>query len=130
MTTARSGAASMPSMSTSSPFRQLPEVHDAHPPDITFGRAMEWVWVLFAAIWGRVMIIGFWIFSDLLGDAYDSWVLPAVGFLIAPWATMGYAIAWGVSSSEVTGAEWLFVAGGLLIDVLTLVGARALLKPS
>jgi hypothetical protein len=65
----------------------------------------------------RLFILGFWVFSDLLGDAYDGWVLPAIGFAIAPSATVLYALMWAAGSDSVDGAEWLVVAFGLLLDL-------------
>jgi hypothetical protein len=71
---------------------------------------------------GAILLI--WIFSDLLGDAFSSWVLPALGFLLLPWTTMTYALFWGVGSSELSGIEWLPVALALLVDLATWAGAR------
>jgi hypothetical protein len=72
----------------------------------------------------RGAILLFWIFSDLLGDAFSGWVLPALGFLLLPWTTMTYALFWGVGSNELQGIEWLPVAFALLLDLATWAGAR------
>lgn len=78
-----------------------------------------WFWFTFLAFWPRVFIIGFWIFGSQLGDAFSSWVIPAAGWLIAPSTTLAYALMWGASSNGVHGAEWLVVAAGVLIDIIT-----------
>lgn len=124
MTTPRASDATIAAMPTT--FHQMPLVQDPRPQPVSTGQAMGWLAVLFGLTWGRLAIIGFWIFSDLLGDAYDGWVVPVLGFVLLPWTTMSYAIAWGMSSNAVSGWEWLIVAFGALVDVLTWVGVRAL----
>ena len=88
------------------------------------------VWGLFfvgsSFFWPRAGIIGVWIFSDLLGRAYDSWILPVLGFLLLPWTTIAYAFMWSISSDRVAGAEWIVVAAAFLLDVATWLGWRAL----
>ena len=78
------------------------------------------------AFWPRAGIIGFWIFSDLLGRAYDSALVPIVGFFVLPWTTLTYAIMWSVSSDRVSGAEWIVVAFAVFLDLMTYGGARQL----
>ena len=85
---------------------------------------MAWFAVLSLMAWARLTIIAFWIFSDLLGDAYDGWVVPVAGFLLLPCTTMTYAIMWSVSSNVVSGAEWLAVFAALLVDLLTWAAVR------
>ncbi len=79
-------------------------------------------------MWPRAWIVGYWIFGKQLGDAYDSAVVPAIGFLIAPWTTVLYAWMWAISSSAVTGWEWLVVAVGALLDLWFLVVAARLAR--
>lgn len=93
---------------------------------ISAGRAMGWLFFISSLLWPRVGILAFWVFSNLLGRAYDGWVLPVLGFLLLPWTTIAYALMWGLSSDRVVGAEWLVVALALLVDVITHLGWRAL----
>jgi len=65
----------------------------------------------------RLFILGFWIFSSGLGDAFTNWIIPAAGFFIAPWTTLLYAWMWAISSDAVHGWEWLAVVIGLLLDL-------------
>ena len=90
------------------------------------GRIMGWLFLCSSLFWPRAGIAAFWVFSDLLGRAYDGWVVPVVGFVLLPWTTIGYALMWGLSSDRVAGLEWLVVACALLVDVLTYAGGRAL----
>ncbi len=69
------------------------------------------------ALWPRAWILAYWIFGRQLGDAYGSPVIPAVGFLIAPWTTVLYAWMWAISSNAVTGWEWAVVGVGALLDL-------------
>lgn len=76
-----------------------------------------WLWFLSLSFWPRLFILGFWIFGSQLGDAYRSWVIPAIGFLIAPSTTLAYALMWGLSSDRVYGWEWIVVGVGVLLDL-------------
>jgi RsiW-degrading membrane proteinase PrsW (M82 family) len=67
----------------------------------------------------RLFILGFWIFGSQLGDAFSSWVIPAVGFIVLPWTTITYALLWGMNSDRLYGAEWTFVVIAFLIDLWT-----------
>ena len=90
------------------------------------GQVMGWFFWLNGMLWPRVTIIAFWIFSDLVGDAYDSAVVPVLGFFLLPWTTMTYAIFWGVASDSVNGIEWAPVAVAFLLDLLTWWGLHRL----
>ena len=91
--------------------------------------AMGWFFLVSSLFWPRVVILAFWIFdNELLKDAYSSWVIPAVGFVIAPWTTLAYMSMWGISSDRVSGAEWVVVAVAFLLDVLTYVEGRRLVR--
>jgi hypothetical protein len=125
MTTPGRRRATIAAMAPAS-FHQLPAVTDRPEPEVSSGRAIGWLLVFFGLTWARVTILAFWIFSDLLGDAYDGWVVPVVGFLVLPWTTMAYAIAWSISSHGVYGTEWLLVAAGVVLDLAVWAGALAL----
>ena len=72
---------------------------------------------LLALISPRLAIIFLWIFSDILGRAYDSWFLPVLGFFILPWTTLAYAVMWDVGSHTVSGFEWFVVVLAFLADL-------------
>jgi hypothetical protein len=38
---------------------------------------------------------------------------------VLPWTTITYAIMWGIYSDRVSGVEWVFVAGALVLDLIT-----------
>ena len=41
------------------------------------------------------------VFSDLIGDAFDSWFVPVLGFFLLPWTTLAYALMWGSGANGV-----------------------------
>jgi hypothetical protein len=84
----------------------------------TAARILNWSVYLAFGFFARLWLIGLWIFSDLLGDAFDSWILPVLGFVLVPWTTLTYAFMWAISSDGVTGWEWSLVVIALLFDWL------------
>ncbi|MBI5105582.1 MAG: hypothetical protein HZB46_11500 [Solirubrobacterales bacterium] len=80
--------------------------------------------VLFALISPRLAILGVWVFSDWLGQAYDSWWLPFLGFFLLPWTTLAYASMYIAGTNEVTGFEWFLVVLAFLADLGALGGGR------
>lgn len=77
--------------------------------------------VLFALISPRLALFFVWIFSDMLSHAYDSWILPFLGFFLLPWTTLAYAVMWS-SSNGVLGFEWFIVIAAFLIDIGAFAG--------
>ena len=72
---------------------------------------------LLALISPRLALFFVWIFSDLLSRAFDSWVLPVLGFLLLPWTTLAYAAMWDVGSRDVNGFEWFIVVLAFFADL-------------
>lgn len=72
---------------------------------------------LFALISPRLALFFIWIFSDLLGRAFDEWWLPLLGFFLIPWTTLAYAVMWGAGTNQVEGFEWFIVGLAFLFDL-------------
>ena len=73
---------------------------------------------LFALISPRLALFFVWIFSDILSGAYDSWIVPVLGFFLLPWTTLAYAAFWDWGPGHhVTGIEWFFIVLAFLIDL-------------
>ncbi len=73
---------------------------------------------LFALISPRLALFFIWIFSDLLSRAFDSWVLPLLGFFLLPWTTLAYAAMWDIGAGgEVAGFEWFIVILAFFLDL-------------
>jgi hypothetical protein len=66
----------------------------------------------------RLALFFIWLFGDLLSRAFDSWIVPLLGFFLLPWTTLTYAAFWdwGVGH-HVTGFEWFFVILAFVIDL-------------
>ena len=81
--------------------------------------------VLVALISPRLAIIAVWLFSGILGRAYDSFLVPFLGFFLLPWTTLTYAAFWDWGSGHhVVGFEWFFVALAFFIDLSAYAGGR------
>jgi hypothetical protein len=81
--------------------------------------------VLLALISPRLALFCLWLFSDVLGDAYDSWIVPLIGFFVLPWTTLAYAGMWSSGSNVVFGFEWFIVGFAFVVDVFSWLGGRA-----
>ncbi len=80
---------------------------------------------LLALISPRLVLFLLWIFDDLLGKAFDSWVLPFLGFFLLPWTTLAYAAFWDWGPGrEVTGFEWFFVILAFVVDLSSYAQGR------
>jgi hypothetical protein len=63
---------------------------------------------LLALLSPRLALFALWIFGDLLSRAFDSWIVPLLGFFLLPWTTLAYAVMWS-SAHKVSGLEWFLV---------------------
>jgi hypothetical protein len=71
---------------------------------------------LLALISPRLALFAIFVFSDLLSRAFDSALVPFLGFFLLPWTTLAYAVMWS-SADRVLGFEWLIVALAFLLDL-------------
>jgi hypothetical protein len=107
-------------------FTPLPQHKSADPGT---SRVVLWVVLLGVAFWPRLWILGFWIFDHRgLGQAFSTWVIPALGFLVLPWTTLLYAWMWSIGSDGVHGWEWITVVIAFVIDIWFWVAARRSLR--
>jgi hypothetical protein len=77
---------------------------------------------LLALISPRLALFAVFLFSDWLGDAFDSWIIPLLGFFLLPWTTLAYAAFWVLGSNEVYGFEWFLVGLAFVVDLGSWVG--------
>jgi hypothetical protein len=71
----------------------------------------------------RLAIVLVVLFSDYIGQAYETFVWPFVGFLFMPLTTLAYA--WAINSrGSVEGVQLVVVVIAVLID-LGIVGGSA-----
>jgi hypothetical protein len=72
---------------------------------------------LLALISPRLALFALWLFSDALSRAYDSWLLPLLGFFLLPWTTLAYVAMWELGTGEVSGFEWFIVILAFVVDL-------------
>ena len=72
----------------------------------------------------RLALVAMWLFSDILGRAFDNWLLPALGFVLLPWTTLAYAGMWASGTNVVTGFEWFIVIGAFVVDLASFGSTR------
>jgi hypothetical protein len=72
---------------------------------------------LLALISPRLALVVVWLFSNLLSRAFDSWILPLLGFFLLPWTTLAYAVMWTAGTNEVNGFEWFIVIVAFIVDL-------------
>ena len=64
----------------------------------------------------RAAIVVWWLIQPGRWSlAFDSFLLPVLGFLFLPWTTLAYV---AVVPGGVVGADWLVIGIGLLFDVV------------
>jgi hypothetical protein len=73
--------------------------------------------LVLALISPRLALIVMALVSNILSRAFDSWVLPLIGFFLLPWTTLAYAVMWDVGTRAVTGFEWFIVGVAFLADL-------------
>lgn len=71
---------------------------------------------LLALISPRLALFAIWIFTNLLGRAFDEWYVPLIGFFLLPWTTLAYAVLWS-SGNQVVDFEWFLVGLAFLADL-------------
>ena len=69
-------------------------------------------------------LFALWLFSDMLSRAFESWIVPFLGFFLLPWTTLAYAVMWSVGTNGVKGFEWFIVILAFLIDLGAFAGGR------
>ncbi len=73
---------------------------------------------LFPLLSPRLALFGPWLSKKVLSRAFDSWVVPLLGFFLLPWTTLAYAALWDwISVHHVTGFDWFFVILAFLVDL-------------
>jgi hypothetical protein len=73
--------------------------------------------VVLAIVSPRLALIVMALFSDILSRAFDSWLLPLIGFFVLPWTTLAYGVMWDIGTHKVSGFEWFVVGLAFLVDL-------------
>ncbi len=95
------------------------------PPCTATLSTMGCLLALLALISPRLVLFLMWIFGDLLSRAFDSWIVPFLGFFLLPWTTLTYAAFWDWGPGHhVAGFEWFFVILAFVADLSSYAGGR------
>jgi hypothetical protein len=78
--------------------------------------------VLLALISPRLALFFVWLATNWLDRAYDSWIVPLIGFFVLPWTTLAYAGMWVSGARGVDGFEWFLVGLAFVVDIGSWVG--------
>jgi len=79
------------------------------------------VLLLVALVGPRLGLAVLWLFTDYLNRAFDSFLLPLLGFIFLPWTTLAYAVAQNAFGG-LHDIGLLLVVLGVLADVGVLGG--------
>lgn len=79
---------------------------------------------LLALLAPRVVIVLLVIFSNWIGNAYQTILWPLLGFIFMPYTTLAYALAIN-SHGSVTGLYLVIVIIAVLIDLGSITGGAA-----
>jgi hypothetical protein len=70
---------------------------------------------LLAGFAPRVALVLIWIFSNLVDRAFNGFLIPLLGLILFPYATLFYVLVYQVTG--VSGWGWAFVVLGFLFDL-------------
>jgi hypothetical protein len=82
------------------------------------------LFALIAAFTPRFALFILWIWTNLVDRAFNGWLLPLLGFLILPYATLFYVLAYNPVSG-VSFWGWFFVVIGGFMDLAHWSGGYA-----
>jgi hypothetical protein len=71
---------------------------------------------LLAGFAPRIALGLVWIFTNLVDRAFSTFVVPLIGLIFLPYATLFYVLSWSPITG-VSGWGWVFVILGLLFDI-------------
>ena len=80
---------------------------------------------LLALISPRLALFAIFVFSNMIDQAFDGWLLPLLGFFLLPWTTLAYTVMWDVGTHTVNGFEWFIVVLAFLADLGSYAGGRS-----
>jgi hypothetical protein len=72
------------------------------------------LFALLAAGAPRLALVLMWLFTPWVGRAFDSFIVPLLGFIFLPLTTVIYVL---VSPGGLSGFDWLLLIVGVLIDL-------------
>jgi hypothetical protein len=64
----------------------------------------------------RFLLIILWIFTNMVDRAFDTWIIPFLGLILAPFATVIYVLVYSPIEG-VSAFGWILVFLGLFLDL-------------
>jgi hypothetical protein len=86
------------------------------------GRRMGCLLALLAGFAPRVALALVWIFTNWVDRAFNGFLIPLLGLIVFPYATLFYVLAYNPVSGGVGGWGWIFVVLGFVFDIGHWVG--------
>ncbi|HET9647085.1 MAG TPA: hypothetical protein VFP34_02500 [Microlunatus sp.] len=77
---------------------------------------------LLAGFAPRIALVLIWIFSNLVDRAFNGFVIPLLGLIFVPYATLFYVLAYNPITHGLSGWGWVFVVIGFIFDLGHWVG--------
>jgi hypothetical protein len=75
------------------------------------------MFAMLAASFPRAGLLIVWIFTDWVNIAFDNWVVPLLGLIFLPFATLMYVMVDVATVGDISVGGWLLVALGALLDI-------------
>jgi hypothetical protein len=80
------------------------------------------LFAMFAGLFPRLGLFIVWVARPKLVDAaFDTWVVPLLGIIFLPLATLIYVVLW--RAGGLTGGDWFWVVLAGVFDVAHLAGS-------
>ena len=70
----------------------------------------------------RIALVLMWIFTSYVDRAFTSFIWPLLGLIFLPFTTIMFCLVYSPLADGVVGANWIWVALGLLLDILSYSG--------
>ena len=77
---------------------------------------------LLAGFAPRIVLALVWIFSNLVDRAFSGFIVPLIGLLLFPYATLFYVLAYNPITPHLGFWGWAFVILGFIFDLAHWVG--------
>lgn len=67
----------------------------------------------------RIALLLMWIFTNYVDRAFSGFLLPLLGLIFLPFTTIMFCLVYSPAAGGVVGANWMWVALGLLLDIMS-----------
>ena len=72
---------------------------------------------MLAGLAPRVVLAFMWIVGDRVNAAFDTFIIPLLGLIFAPYTTIMYVLVWSPVGG-ISGWDWVWVALGVVLDLM------------